>query len=188
MSALARATAPDRRTSRPEPRLRLVPPAALRARPGVPWLVSSFAVLAGVIAAQLLLSMGIQQGAYEVQQLESQQITLDRRQTALAEQVAQLSSPQHLATAAAQQGMVPGASFVVLDTTTGHVTQGTGAAAGTPINPALVGNEALDPTQPNAANPNVVPAPAPVPAGVSSAPAPAGPVPSATDLESPNTR
>lgn len=149
------------------------------------WGVAASALMGAVLVVQLLLSIAVQQGAYEVAQLESQQTALDRRSTALAEEVSALSSPQHLAESATAQGMVPGESFIVLDTSTGTATGGesVGQAA---IDPSLVGNEALSPSEPNAANPNVPTSPDPD--GVSSNGSGADDIPSATELESPSTR
>ncbi|KAB1650257.1 hypothetical protein [Pseudoclavibacter endophyticus] len=140
--------------------------------------------MSAVLVGQLALSIAVQQGAYEVAQLEAQQIRLDRAATALGEDVAGLSSPQHLAEQATEMGMVPGESFAILDTGAGQSTGGDSAVA-PPIDPALVGNEALHPTAPNAANPNVAPAEAPD--GDSSAEGGEGDVPSATELEAPTT-
>lgn len=167
------------------PHLRVVPRlAAVRSGTSMRWGFAAAGLLGIVLVAQLLLSIAVQQGAYEVQQLEAQQTSLDRESTALAEDVAALSSPQHLAESATAHGMVPGESFVVLDTTTGQAT-GEDSAAMPPIDPALIGNEALDPTAPNAANPNITPTPEPD--GVSPGGQAPGDVPSATDLESPTT-
>lgn len=174
-------------TTRPAraPHLRLVPRLAVRSSTSMRWLFAVSGVMGAVLILQLLLSIAVQQGAYEVAQLESQQTSLDRRSTALAEQVSALSSPQHLAEAATAQGMVPGESFIVLDTTTGS-SSGTDSAGQAAIDPSLIGNEALNPTEPNAANPNVPSSPKPD--GVSSNGQGADGIPSATDLESPTTR
>lgn len=188
------ATASNARASRSasahRPALRLVPGLARRTSV-VRWVVASLGVLSGVLLAQLVLSIAISQGAYEVQQMEAQQIALSREATALGESVAQLGSPQNLATNATNQGMVPGGSFVVLDTATGQAAGAdAGSSHGQPMNPALVSNEALAPTAPNAANPNVTPAPAPGSGTLGVAPGQAAPgdVPSATDVDSPSTR
>lgn len=178
-SAPAR-TAPTRR-----PHLRFVPALVAHSKSTIRWFGAAGALMGVVLAAQLALSIAVQQGAYEVAQLESQQTVLDRRSTALAEEVSALSSPQHLAESATAQGMVPGESFIVLDTSTGE-TSGSDSAGQPAIDPSLVGNEALDPTAPNAANPNVTPTPKPD--GVSSGGAGADDIPSATELESPTTR
>lgn len=145
----------------------------------------SLGVLALVLIAQLFFSIAIQQGAYEVAELEAEQLALDRQQTALEESVALLSSPQNLASSAAATGMVPGESFPVLDTATATVV-GTDTTVGAPINPALVSNEAANPTGPNPANPNA-PVVSPEP-GVSPGLDGGGDVASATDLDSPSTR
>lgn len=140
--------------------------------------------MAGVLAAQLSLSIVVQQGAYEVAQLEAQQTRLDRLSTSLAESVAGLSSPQYLAEQATELGMVPGGSFVVLDTTTGQ-SAGEDSTHLPAIDPTLVGNEATEPTAPNAANPNVTPAPEPT--GDSSQDGGTSDVPSASEVEAPTT-
>lgn len=169
------------------PRLRPAPTPRRLARPAVKWVVSTLSIMGGVLIAQLVLSTFIAQGAYEIQALEEQQTSLLRQETAVAESVGSLTSPQHLAAQATAQGMVPGSAFVFIDTSTGQVTGATGDQAPVgAIDPTLVGNEALAPTQPNAANPNVAVTPAP--SGVSPTTGSPSDVPSATELESPTTR
>lgn len=191
MSAIARATAPTTRPPQrdadavPRRHLRLVPDLARAGRPAMRAVIGSLGVLGGVLLAQLLLSIVISQGAYEVQQLEQQQTAVGREASALGERVDQLSSAQNLAGQATGQGMVPGDGFVMLDTTTGQVTGGE-SATNPAITPGLVGNEALNPTAPNAANPNA--SPIPTAPGVAPGQSDAGAVPSATDLDSPTTR
>lgn len=184
--ATARRTTSTNRTRRTG-HLRTAPGSRALARPGVRSVVVTLVVMGAVLLVQLVLSTLIAQGAYEVDALEAQQTSLQREETALAEEVGALSSPQNLAAQATAQGMVPGVDFAYLDTTTGQIAGGTTEqTASQPIDPTLVGNQALVPTEPNAANPNVVPTPAP--GGVSpDGQAPAD-VPSATGLESPTTR
>ena len=163
------------------PALRLVPRLADRSKPALRWGVASLAVLGVILAVQLVLSIVVSQGAYEIQALEAQQIQTSRSETALAAEVGALGSPQHLASAATAQGMVPGRAFVMLDPATGQVI-GEPSPVGGPVNPALVGNQALTPTAPNAANPNV-------PAGGVSSPTGVGAgVPSAVEIAAPTTR
>ncbi|KAB1660102.1 hypothetical protein F8O01_04025 [Pseudoclavibacter chungangensis] len=188
MSAISNARQPAAPRGRtPRGRLSAAPEPRRRAAPAVKWVVSTLLVMGGVLVAQLVLATVVAQGAYEVQALEQQQTALTRQETALAEQVGSLSSPQNLATLATAQGMVPGESFSFVDTSTGQVTGGdTAPSAGAGIDPGLVGNEALNPSAPNAANPNI--APAPGQDGVSPATGDGTDVPSATELESPTTR
>lgn len=186
-----RRAAPARPHGRParRPALRLVPGLA-RGRSVARWVIASTGVLSAVLLTQLLLTIAISQGAYEVQQLEVQQIGLSRQVTALGETVDQLASPQNLASQATAQGMVPGGSFVLLDTQSGSAPADAASTTGRPFDPALVPNEALAPSAPNAANPNVTPAPAPGSGTLGVAPGQAAPgdVPSATDIDSPVTR
>ncbi len=59
-----------------------------------------------IFAAQLLLSIAVSDGAYQIAGLQSTQKELLRTEDALAEQLAALDSPQNLAANAASLGMV----------------------------------------------------------------------------------
>ena len=74
-----------------------------------------------IFAAQLLLSVGVSQGAYEISTLQSQQKQLLRSQDSLSEKLNILSSTQNLSTQAAARGMVPNASPFAIDLASGGV-------------------------------------------------------------------
>ena len=126
--AYARPTLPSSRPM-PAPSVRPVPrhveivttKAQRRARPKVAYAVVTVASLFLIFAAQLLLSIVVSQGAYQIASLQSQQKDLLRTQESLNEQADLLSSTQHLAANAAKLGMVPNGSPLFLDLTTGAV-------------------------------------------------------------------
>lgn len=191
MSAAARLAAPARRPARreqdaaPARRLRLVPQIE-RARGSMRWFGIAGAVIGAAMLVQLVLTIVISQGAYEAESLEAEQVQLQREATALEEQLSTVESPQNLTAQAQALGLQQATQMSAVDPATGQVVVVGGAARANP-NPALVGNEALSPTRPNAANPNVVPA-APIPNGVSPDGSAAAPVPSATEIAAPTTR
>jgi len=149
----------------------------------------SLVALGGVLVAQLGLSIVISQGAYEVDTLTTRQTQLDRERSAAYEGLSSISSPQNLAQQATALGMVPAGGAQQLDLATGALVDVDGEAAPrAPINPALVTNEALNPTAPNAANHNYAPPAAPAAPGGSAATGPNGGVPSITELGAPRTR
>lgn len=97
-----------------------------RARPKVAYAVATIASLFLIFAAQLLLSIVVSDGAYQISGLQAQQKDLLREQQALSERLDLLSSTQHLAANAAHIGMVPNASPLILDLETGAVTTAPG--------------------------------------------------------------
>ncbi|WP_066080699.1 hypothetical protein [Pseudoclavibacter albus] len=187
MSATARLTknvlVPVRDLARP-PRLSLMPTPARRGLPR--WMLTVGGVIGAVLVAQLSLTIALSQGAYETDELEAQQVHLQRTETALEEQLATVESPQNLTAQAGALGLAQASEMHSINESTGQVTV-VGGPNRAKANPQLVGNQALNPTQPNAANPNVVPA-APLVNGVSSQGAAAAPVPSVSELASPTTR
>ena len=82
-----------------------------------------------ILLAQLLLSIVIADGAYQITGLQSAKHDAVLQQHALSEQLDLLASPQHLAANAEALGMVASGSAVYLDSKTGAVT-GSGSAAG----------------------------------------------------------
>jgi len=82
-----------------------------------------------ILLAQLLLSIVIANGAYQITGLQSAKHDAVLQQHALSEQLDLLASPQHLAANAEALGMVASGSAVYLDAKTGAVS-GTGSAAG----------------------------------------------------------
>ncbi|RFA15117.1 hypothetical protein B7R22_07240 [Subtercola boreus] len=59
-----------------------------------------------IVVAQLMLSIGLSNGAYEISSLQTEQKEIDRSNSALSEQLDGLSAPQSLAASAEALGMV----------------------------------------------------------------------------------
>ena len=77
-----------------------------RARPKVVHAVVTLGALFVIFAAQLLLSIAVSDGAYQIAALQQTQKELARTEDALAERLATLNSPQNLVANAASLGMV----------------------------------------------------------------------------------
>ncbi len=77
--------------------------------------------LIGVFALQLMLNMMVTQDAYQLRSLEAQKRDLATEVQIIQEEVASLGSPQNLADAANQLGMVANPSSVLLDIQTNRV-------------------------------------------------------------------
>jgi hypothetical protein len=89
-----------------------------------PSLVSAMVLAAGllgVLALQLVLNMIVTQDAYHLRSLEAQKRDLATEVQIIQEEVASLGSPQNLADAANQLGMVANPSSVLLDIETNRV-------------------------------------------------------------------
>jgi hypothetical protein len=82
-----------------------------------------------ILIAQLLLSIVIADGAYQISGLQSAKHDAVLQQHALSEQLDLLASPQHLAANAEALGMVASGNALYLDAKTGAVT-GTATAGG----------------------------------------------------------
>lgn len=141
------ATSPSKQPqSTPRPALRLIP--GLRRRPNISgrMIVIAVVVLLGAFAIQLALSMAIIQDAYRADDLESQQLELEREHTAALEASDAASSPQQLAQQATDLGMVPSTGNSYLDLATSQIVDsGNGAPAqASPIDPSLVPNQVLE--------------------------------------------
>lgn len=111
MSA-ALAYAPQRRaTAAPVRHVEIVTTRAQRrARPKSFYAVATVAAVFGLFLAQLLLSIVLSDGAYQISSLQAEQRELSRTQEDLSEKLDLLASPQSLATRAGQLGMVVGGS------------------------------------------------------------------------------
>ncbi|GAA1771126.1 hypothetical protein [Agromyces humatus] len=133
--------APARTPGRPR-WLRPAPEAVRRAKPRLAYAIIAVAGVAAIVVAQLLLSIAVTQGAYEVDKYQIAQAKLDRQQQQLREDLDRVQSPQYLAANAEALGMVPNANPVFLRLSDGAVT-GDPAAAG-------AGTEATAPLVPNA--------------------------------------
>ncbi|RIQ30048.1 FtsB/FtsL family cell division protein [Jiangella rhizosphaerae] len=104
MSAVERAYAPVAAPRRPA--LRSVPLRASRA-PRAPFVVLVLLVLGIGLIGLLVLNTALQQGAFELGELQSTTDELRDRQTELADRVAARSAPDALAEQATRMGMVP---------------------------------------------------------------------------------
>ena len=127
-----------------------------RARPKLAYAVITIASLFAIFAAQLLLSIVVSDGAYQVSALQDEQKELLRTQDALTENLNVLDSTQNLSSRAAQLGMVPNSSPLAINLSTGAVYGLPGSAdpAGCGGNCNLITNSqvaALQPFDPNAA-------------------------------------
>lgn len=157
-----------------------------RARPRLVYAVVTVAGLFAILIAQLVLSILVSDGAYQISALQVQQKELLRDEQTVTEQLQVLRSPQHLAANAEALGMVTNASPVYLRLSDGVVfgapvaARASGSARG--ANEALIANSLLTgvplatPAQDQAPSPGA-PAVAPVPGSVAS-----------TQLPSPITR
>jgi hypothetical protein len=92
-----------------------------RARPKLAYAIITIASLFAIFTAQLLLSIVVSEGAYQVSALQDQQRDLLRTQDALTEQLNVLDSTQNLSLQAASLGMVPNGTPLALNLATGSV-------------------------------------------------------------------
>jgi hypothetical protein len=114
---------------RPAPVEIITPRARRRARPRLLAAVAVVGGLFSILAAQLLLTIATSEGAYQIQDLQSQQVELSRDEQQLQEQLAVLDAPQHLASEAQAMGMVPNASIAYLRLSDGDVLGSPAAAS-----------------------------------------------------------
>lgn len=188
MSNLAHATRPAPATA-PRPRhIEIVTTRQQRrARPAISYAIVTVISLAIIFAAQLLLSIVVSDGAYEIAALQDQQKELLREQQALTEELDVLGSTQYLAANAANLGMVPGASPLFIDVSTGGVAPapgtvdrlGCGGACNLVGNSMLTGRALVSPHAPDSAAAGTTSTTGPSTSGTTSTPTtttPAGPV------------
>jgi hypothetical protein len=83
-------------------------------RPRIVYALSATAGVSVVVIAQLLLSVGISQGAYELSTLRVNQLELGRTSDSVTEDLVRVSSPQSLAANAEALGMVSNSNPVYL--------------------------------------------------------------------------
>ncbi|KAB1658188.1 hypothetical protein [Pseudoclavibacter sp. CFCC 11306] len=72
------------------------------------------AVIAVALVAQLMLSIGLADGGYQINQLQQDQNQVKRERQSLSEQISALQSPQHLADRAKELGMEPSTQVTFL--------------------------------------------------------------------------
>ncbi|MGL4340518.1 MAG: hypothetical protein ACRCSP_08890 [Rhodoglobus sp.] len=99
-----------------------------KTRPKVAYAVVAIMSLSLIFAAQLLLSVVVSDGAFQIDKLQQQRKELLRTQDALNEKVNLLSSTQNLATQAAHLGMVPNSTPLTMNIETGAVYASPGTA------------------------------------------------------------
>jgi len=120
--------------------LRPAPDPGRRSKPTLVYAIIAIAGVAAIVVAQLLLSIAITQGAYDIDHAQMQQTKLDRQEQQLREDLDRVQSPQYLAANAEALGMVPNANPVFLRLSDGKVSgdpvpAGAGAAASAPLVP-----------------------------------------------------
>jgi hypothetical protein len=120
-----RSGAPHRSTlaSVPTPaRFRVVATREQRhARPRIFYAVVTMSVIFGIIIAQLLLSVAVSSGAYEISGIQAQNRELTRTQQSVSQDLDRLASPQNLAVNAEALGMVNNDTPVYLRLSDGAV-------------------------------------------------------------------
>jgi hypothetical protein len=92
-----------------------------RARPRTVYAIVAIGTLFGIIVAQLLLSIGLSQGAYQLSSLQDTQTQLQRSAQAASEDLNRVASPQNLAANANALGMVSNSNPVYLRLSDGAV-------------------------------------------------------------------
>ncbi|SDK04025.1 hypothetical protein SAMN05216282_102215 [Cryobacterium psychrotolerans] len=110
----------------------VAPRAERRARPRIVYALTAGAGMAAIVITQLLLSVGISQGAYEISTLQASQVELGRTAESLSEDLVKVSSPQNLAANAAALGMVSNSTPAYLRLSDGAVLGAPVSATGTP--------------------------------------------------------
>ncbi|MGR2753563.1 hypothetical protein [Agromyces arachidis] len=128
-------------------RLRPVPSAAVgtRARPRLAYAVVALASIGAIAIAQLLLSIAMTQGAYEMDEQLLRQAELRREEAKLTDDLDRLESPQYLAMNAEALGMVPNSDPAFLRLSDGAVIGDPRAADGAAAAAAaLVPNALID--------------------------------------------
>ncbi len=141
------------------PHIEIVTTRAQRsARPKVAYAIVTVISLFAIFGAQLLLSIVVSDGAYQIAALQTQQKELVRTQQDLTERLDLRNSTQYLAASAAKLGMIPGSSPQFLDLSTGAVSaapgtidpSGCGGSCNLVANSLLGGVPLIDPKAPAA--------------------------------------
>ena len=92
-----------------------------RSRPRAAYALIAVGVLLAIVVGQLLLSIALSQGAYQLSSLQGQQTRLERSVQAASEDLTRVSSPQNLAANANALGMVTDSDPVYLRLSDGAV-------------------------------------------------------------------
>jgi hypothetical protein len=137
-ASLPSTAAPARRAA---PRLEALPRVSRRARPKLFYAAVAVSTVMVIVVTQLLLSIGVSQGAYRIESLQAENARLVRANQTASEKVQTLSSPQNLAANAVALGMVSDATPVYLRLSDGKVIGSpTPATAASGSTGQLVGN------------------------------------------------
>lgn len=120
--------------------------AARRPKPTLFYAAVAVTAVFAIVVTQLLLSIGVSQGAYQIESLQSTRVSLAQDLQSATEQVDMLSSPQNLAAKAAALGMIGGNSPAYLKLSTGKVLGAPVAATGSPTGTSVLVPNALLPT------------------------------------------
>lgn len=113
-------------------------------RPRIVYALSAVACVGAIVIAQLLLSVGISQGAYEISALRASQVELGRTADSVSEDLIRVSSPQSLAANAEALGMVSNSTPAYLRLSDGAVLGAPTSASGSQAGAAsLVPNSLL---------------------------------------------
>ena|SRR5579859_4905159 len=166
---------------------------SLPARRRAPFAIFCLGVLAAALITVLVLNIAVSTGQYQLVQLRSEQLGLEKQNQDLVQRVQDYEAPQNLAASAAKLGMVASTSKGQIDLKTLMVTgkpkpadkgASQGAVLAAPEVPGLVvaapaapgATDALkpDPTKPSAGSPT---AQAPAPAAQQAPPAQQAPAP-----------
>jgi hypothetical protein len=114
------------------------------AKPKVVYALSAVTCVGAIVVAQLLLSVGISQGAYEISALRASQVELGRTADSVSEELIRVSSPQSLAANAESLGMVSNSNAAYLRLSDGAVLGAPSSATGSQAGAAsLVPNSLL---------------------------------------------
>lgn len=92
-----------------------------KARPRTLYAMIAIGTLLTIIVAQLLLSIVVSQGAYQIESLQGEQTGLQRSYQSGTEDLSRISSPQSLAANATALGMVSNPNLVYLRLSDGAV-------------------------------------------------------------------
>lgn len=101
-----------------------------RARPRTLYAITAVSALLVIVVTQLLLSIGVSQGAYQLSSLQTKQTELQRSYQAASEDLNRLTSPQNLAANANALGMVSNSNPAYLRLSDGAVLGAPVAANG----------------------------------------------------------
>jgi hypothetical protein len=155
MSALPISSPRPLRSPAPRRHLEVAPTRQQRrARPRVLPAIITVAGIGVILLAQLLLSIALADGAYQISDLQGTQRDLQRQEQALTENLEVLSSTQNLTANAEHLGMIASGNPVFLDLSTGAVSGNPTAAGGSLTgtsgnqigNSLLAGSTLVDPT------------------------------------------